>query len=188
MDIFDLTTAPAQIAPDYGFMGMFLAIGIGLLLVGGAVLRFTKRGVFEPLDRMRRLAWFAIPFSVIWLGFTSCMGLGEVQSTNTVRAKVLRGEFQTVEGCLDYFHPGSGLPERSIAGDERWSVRGKGFRYGSNQIRFAYHKVEPLGGIVHARSRVEVSYLYDPFLGRDDIVRLKVTQNACPAAPDVSDF
>ena len=65
-----------------------------------------------------------------------------------------------------------------------WAVDGHALRYGTGQIRFAYHKVEPLGGILHRRSKVRFSFIQDDFLQRDDIVRLTVVQNACSPATD----
>lgn len=184
VDTFDLIDTPARISPEYGFIALFVIIGVGLLLAASIILRLTtaKRG--EGVDGLRGMAWFMLPFGVIWLGFTSCMGVGEIRSAGAARGDVRAGNYRTLEGCLDYFRPGQANPGKSIAGDERWAVEGHAFRYGSNQVRFAYHKVEPLGGIVHRRSRVRVSFIHDDFLNRDDIVRLIVVQESCPPAPD----
>ena len=184
MDTFDLTNTPDRIGPQYGFIGLFLIIGLGVLIAAWTVLRLTKTKRGGDVDRLRRLAWFMIPFGVVWISFTSYMGVGEIRSARATRESLHRGSYRTLEGCLDYFRPGDASHGKSIAGDEQWSVNGHAFRYGAGQQRFAYHKVEPLGGLVHRRSKVRVSFVHDDFLGRDDIVRLEVVQNTCPAAPD----
>lgn len=184
VDTFDLIETPDRINPEYGFIALFVIVGVGLLLAAWAILRLTKAGRNEIGDRLRGMAWFMIPFGVIWLGFTSYMGVGEMRSAGAAREDVITGNYLTLEGCLDYFRPGDANPGKTIAGHERWAVDGHAFRYGANQARFAYHKVEPLGGIVHRRSRVRVSFTRDEFLNRDDIVRLIVEQDACPPAPN----
>lgn len=184
VDTFDLIATPDRINPEYGFIALFLIIGVGLLLAAWIILRRTNAKRGEIVDRLRGMAWFMVPFGVIWLGFTSYMGVGEIQSVSATRKDVLSGRYRTLEGCLDYFRPGAANPGKTITGDERWAVDGHGFRYGAGQMRFAYHQVEPLGGIVHRRSIVRVSFIRDDFLHRDDIVRLIVVQDACPPAPD----
>lgn len=184
VDTFDLIETPDRISPEYGFFALFVIVGVGLLLAAWMILRLTNAERSETVDRIRGMAWFMTPFGVIWLSFTSYMGIGEMQSVGAARKDVLSGNYRTLEGCLDYFRPGEATPGKTIAGDERWAIDGHAFRYGANQVRFAYHKVEPLGGLVHRRSKVRVSFVHDDFLGRDDIVRLEVVQNTCPAAPD----
>ena len=184
VDSFDLIATPDRIAPEYGFIALFLIVGLGLLLAAGIIFRLTNAKRGETTDRLRGMAWFMVPFGVIWLSFTSYMSIGEIQTARSAREDVLSGNYRTLEGCLDYFRPGEANPGKTIAGDERWAVNGHAFRYGAGQVRFAYHKVEPLGGIVHRRSRVRVAFIRDDFLSRDDIVRLEVVQNACPPAPD----
>ncbi len=91
----------------------------------------------------------------------------------------------TLEGCLDQFHPGIINPGKGTAGNERWALGGHEFSYGDNEIRFAYHVVEPKGGLIHADSWVQVSFGRDDFLHRDDIVRLTVKPHSCPPAGDL---
>lgn len=183
VDTFDLIETPDRISPAYGGIALFVIIGIGLLIAAWNILRLTNAKQNENQDRLRSMAWFMIPFGLIWLGFTSYMSVGDIQSAHAARRDVVGGNYRTLEGCLDYFRPGAASPGKSIAGDERWAVNGHPFRYGANQSRFAYHQVEPLGGIVHRHSKVRVSFIRDDFLSRDDIVRLIVVQGACPPAP-----
>ena len=183
MDTFDLIETPDRITPSYGGMALFMILGIGLLLAAWFILRLTNAQRDENLDRLRNMAWFMIPFGLIWLGFTSYMSVGDIESARAARRDVVGGNYRTLEGCLDYFRPGAVSPRRSVLGNERWAVNGHPFSYGANQSRFAYHKVEPRGGIVHRRSKVRVSFIHDDFLNRDDIVRLIVVQGACPPAP-----
>lgn len=184
VDTFDLIATPDCIGPEYGFMVLFLAVGVGMLCAALVLLRFTRGRRSETLIQLRHMGWCLMPFSVIWLGFTSYMSLGDIQSARVTRELVQDGKYRTLEGFLDYFRAGKANPGKTIAGDEKWAVDGYPFRYGVNQVRFAYHKVEPLGGIVHSNSWVRVSFTRDAFLGRDDIVRLEVKQNACPPAVD----
>ncbi len=184
MDTFDLTQTPDRISAQWGFIFLFLAIGIGLLVAAWIALRLTTAGRSGAGGRLRHLTWFMIPLGLLWTGFTLWMGSGDIRSARAARENVLQGDYQTLEGCLDYFRPGAANPGKTVAGHERWAVRGHAFSYGSGEARFAYHKVEPLDGIVHRHSRVRVSFIPDEFLGRDGIVRLEVTQNACPDAPD----
>jgi hypothetical protein len=184
VDAFDLIATPDRIVPQYGFIALFLIVGVGLLLVGWIILRLTNARRGEAVNRLRGVAWLMIPFGVVWIAFTSFMGLGEILSVAAARKDVLSGSYRTLEGCLDYFRPGVAKPGKTIAGDERWAVSGHAFRYGAGEIRFAYHKVEPLGGIVHRRSKVRVSFIRDDFLQRDDIVQMIIVQDACPPAPD----
>jgi hypothetical protein len=184
VDTFDLIATPELISPDYGFMALFVVVGFGMLIAASIALRLTKAKRGETVDRLRSMAWFTLPFAMIWLGFTTYVAIGEVRSIDAARKSVLSGNYYTLEGCLDYFRPGEANPGRTIAGDERWAVNGHPFRYGAGQVRFAYHSVEPRGGIVHRHSKVRVSFIRDDFHGRDDIVRLIVVQEACPPAPD----
>lgn len=184
MDTFDLTTTPDRIAPPYGFMVLFLTIGIGLVAFAWIIFRLTKPGQDGTRGWLRRQAWLMLPFGLICTGFTSWMSVGEIASAQAARAAVLNGRYQTLEGCLDYFRPGVARPGRSTSGNERWAVRGHAFSYGAGEFRFAYHQVEPLGGIVHRSSRVRVSFVRSDFHRTDDIIRLEVTRAACPEAPD----
>jgi hypothetical protein len=165
-------------------MLLFLVIGIGLLASAWIILRFTKSGQGGTRGWLRRNAWLMLPFGLIWSGFTLWMSVGEIRSAQAARTAMLNGSYQTLEGCLDYFRPGEAMPGRGTSGDERWAVKGHAFSYGAGEVRFAYHKVEPLGGIVHRDSRVRVSFVRSDFHRRDDIIRLEVTQAACPDSPD----
>lgn len=138
------------------------------------LFRFTRGRRGERFIQFRHMGWFLLLFSVIWLGFTFYMSLGEIQSARVTRELVQGEKYRTLKGCLEYFRAGKANPGKTIAGDEKWAVDGYPFRYGANQVRFAYHKVEPLGGIVHSTSWVRVSFTRDAFLGRDDIVRLEI--------------
>lgn len=170
---FDLTANPAQIQPAYWFFALFFAIGFGLL---GLAIFLLRRGL-----RWRK---YTLGFSVLWLGFTTFMAFAEIDDVNRVRALVERGTYTTVEGCLDYFHPGLPGGSKTTAGNERWSVGGIEFDYGQGEVRPGYHLVEPRGGAVHRDTKVRVSYVISEFYGRREIVKLSVTPGACPPAPN----
>lgn len=169
---FDLTSNPERIQPAYGFFALFMVIGLVLLGIAIFLLRQRWRG--------RK---YMLVFSVIWLGFTGFMTFKEIEDTARIRASVERGEFVTLEGCLDYFKPGYPQGSKTTTGNERWSVRGTEFDYGQGEVRRGYHLVEPRGGAVHRDTKVRVSYVPSIFYRRKEIVRLIVSERACPPAP-----
>ena len=88
-----------------------------------------------------------------------------------------------MEECLTTFNPGD--PSLSkCSEDEHWAAGGEACSYGRGEETSAYHLVEPIGGFVHADSRVRVSYVPDGPNGGNAIFRLQVVPHACPPAPD----
>jgi hypothetical protein len=138
------------------------------------------------LRRGWRWRKYMLVFSVAWLGFTVFMTFSEIRDTARIRALVARGEFATLEGCLDYFKSGYPHGTKSTAGNERWRVQGTEFDYGQGEIRTGYHLVEPRGGAVHRDTKVRVSFVTSQFYKRREIVRLAVAERACPPAPDIA--
>jgi hypothetical protein len=185
MTTFDLARTPAAFWPELALEGLFLSIGVGLLIIAIVTLRLPGRGAGGLGDRLRRMAWFLLPFSLIWLTFTTWMSLNMGLHAQQVSEDIRLGKYVTLEGCLQNFRPGISDQGRSTAGDESWTIADHEFSYGANEVRFAYHTVEPLGGIVHADSWMTVSFVRDEFLGRDDIVRLVGLPHRCPPAPDI---
>jgi hypothetical protein len=176
VDVFDLTRNPGLISPAYLFFVAFAMIALSMV---GFTLYLAHLG--------RKGAWFYLLVSLaITVG--ACWALlHEIRHVGAVKARVLSGDFARVEGCLDLFHPGLASSSESDSGREQWSVAGHLFDYGPDEVRLGYHATEPGGGIVHADSRVRVGYVRDNLLARNDIVRLEVTQHACPAAPDYAE-
>lgn len=175
MDVFDLTKQPDLISPAYAFDLTFVAIGVGLT---GAILYFA-------FWLGRRAALFYLPVALGWALGAGWMTWHDIRHTRTVQAQVRQGQFASVEGCLGQFHPGLASPNEADSGLERWTVSGQEFYYAADEIRLGYHRVEPGGGLVHADSRVRVGYIRDDVRGHNDIIRLEVTQHACPSAPDL---
>jgi hypothetical protein len=101
VEIFDLIANPDRIGPEYRFIALFLIVGVGMLFAAFTLLRFTRDRRSETVVRFRRMGWFLLPFSVIWLGFTFCMSVGEVQSARATREHVQSGNYRTLEGCLE---------------------------------------------------------------------------------------
>ena len=55
-----------------------------------------------------------------------------------------RGEYRTVEGCVEDFHP---MPE--TGGDrESFTVDGVAFEYSDYELQFGYHNARSLGGVI----------------------------------------
>ena len=173
VDVFDLAQHPDRISPAYFFFLLFVVLGIG----GSCFMLYLIRSG-------RKGAWFYLLLTLtITVGACGAL-LHEVRHAAAVKARVLSGDFASVEGCLDQFHPGLESSSEADSGMEQWSVAGQLFDYGPDEIRLGYHATEPGGGIVHADSRVKVGYVRDEVLARNDIVRLEVVQHACPAAGD----
>lgn len=172
-DVFDLTVHPEQIQPAYWFYGLFVGIGVAMLILGIILMRWRAR-------------WrkYTLIFSLIWLSFVSFMTVQDFRDASQIRSAVGRGEYDTIEGCLDYFHPGNATGSRTTAGNERWAVKGVEFDYGQGEVRRGYHLVEARGGAVHPTTRVRVSFVESDFYRRKEIVKLAVIQNACSSAPD----
>lgn len=170
---FDLIANPDRIEPAWGFYAIFF--GAAGLLVAAAIATTRLRA-----KRFNLLFVFA-PISAIVVIVGAYLDASDVFR---VRELVVRGEFSTVEGCLESFHPGNPFGTKATEGDERWSVGGVSFSYGAGEIRPGYHLVEGRGGLVHANSRVRVPFVVSPFLGRKEIVRLQRLEPDCPAARD----
>lgn len=174
MDVFDLTRHPDQISPAYLFHLTFVVIGVGLSMA-----------LLYLCCRRRRGALFYLPITLSMAGGAGWMTLHNIRHAHAVKAQAHSGRFASVEGCLDQFHPGLSNPSESDSGLEHWTVSGQEFYYAADEVRLGYHQVEPGGGLVHADSWVRVGYVSDEVLGHNDIVRLEVTQHACPSAPDL---
>ncbi|MBN8811593.1 MULTISPECIES: hypothetical protein [unclassified Sphingomonas] len=173
LDVFDLTRQPDLIQPAYAFDLLFLTAGLSLV---GIVLYVCWRRPWRML--------FYLPIALAWAAGAAWMTWHDIRHTQAVRALVRSGQFASVEGCLDRFHPGLANPSEADSGLEHWSVAGQEFLYAADEVRLGYHRVEPSGGLVHADSWVRVGYVRDDMRGHNDIVRLEVRQHACPAVPD----
>ena len=172
---FDLIAHPDAIAPSYGFLAIFWAAGL-LLVPLAAALLWRRAGRWKRLRLIVfTIAWWAIVLYATW---------HDVGLVHKARAAIRTGLYQTAQGCLSSFHPGAREPDRSTITDEAWTVAGEKFEYGAGTQDFGYHRVEPLGGAVHADSRVDVAFIRDDDYGRNKIIRLTVRPGSCPAAPD----
>lgn len=107
-----------------------------------------------------------------------------VSQTQAARTAARDGTFLTAKGCLTSFHPGLPQASKTTVADEYWTVGGEKFQYGENRVGFAWKKVEPLGGAVHADSYVEVGFVRNSDYGTNEIIRLAVAPGRCPKAPD----
>jgi len=172
---FDLIARPEAITPPYWFLGIFWAIAIALMLL--ALLARRQRW------RQWRQVYFAL-FALLWCCIVLYASWQGIDWARTARAAARNGSFLTVEGCLSAFHPGEAEASNSADADEVWTVNGERFGYGTGQVGFAWHRVEALGGAVHADSRVNVAYIRNEAEGRNEILRLIVSPHACPRAPD----
>ena len=173
--VFDLIARPEAIAPPWWFIGIFWAVGIGLVLL--AVLARRQRW------RRWKQVYYAL-FALLWWCIVLYAGWLEIDLARMARAAARDGSFRSVEGCLSTFHPGEAEASKSADASEVWTVGGERFDYGTGQVGFAWHRVEVLGGAVHADSRVNVAYIRNQAYGRNEILRLIVSPHACPRAPD----
>lgn len=173
--VFDLATAPERIAAPWGFLSIFWCAG---LVVAGLAALMWRRG----WKRWGSI-YFTL-FALVWWGGTAWASWNEFALAARARAAARSGRLSVAEGCLSAFHPGSATAQRSIAGDEVWTVNGMTFAYGTGNVRIGYARVEALGGAVHADSRVRVHFLDNAPQRRAEILRLDVQDAACPTAPD----
>jgi len=172
--VYDLIARPDLIQPPYGFYSVFVFAGLILASVTWLSWRFTWR-----------IRKFLIVFAPVWIGGVVLLGTADAIDVRHVRDKVEAGAFTTISGCLASFHPGEAIPSKGTEGDERWRLAGQNFSYGSGNARPGYHLVEPAGGIVHADSRISVSFVRsDYYNNRPEIVRIRAIPHACPMAPD----
>lgn len=171
---FDLISRPMDIQPPWGFLALFWVVGMLLIVLATASWRF----------RWRRGRWQLSFFSVFWCCLVSYASWTEINLANAARVAAINGNFLSIDGCLSTFHPGKPYASKTIDADEVWTIGGETFEYGAGGVGFAWRRVEPLGGAIHADSHVDVAFVRNEAYGRNEILRLVVQQKACPRAPD----
>jgi hypothetical protein len=172
---FDLIAHPDAIVPPYAFLAVFWAFGVLFIPLFMAIF-WRRSGKWKRL----RLALF----TVCWWGMVLYATWHEVMLVQKARTAIRTGLYQTAEGCLSSFHPGASEASRSTITDEAWTIGSEKFEYGAGTPGFGYHEVEPLGGAVHADSRVSVAFIRDDEYSQNKIIRLTVRPHSCPNAPD----
>lgn len=175
--VFDLSEQPELIHPPYWFISIFVLVGVLLAVLAWFALR-------------RRWRWRrSLPImAALWIAICAFAIVTEVRDTVAVRNTVIAGDLQVVEGCLDYFRPGSPSGTRTTAGNEQWSVGGIEFSYGAGEVRPAFHSVSTAGGPMRADAKVRVSFVVGPAYRRREIIKLEVAPHACPPARQVEPF
>ena len=175
--VFDLTKRPDLIQPAYWFFAIFVFAGIILAVLAWLAVR-------------RRWHWRRSPplFAGVWIVLCSYIIVLDRRDTAAIRTAVEDRRFEIVEGCLDYFRPGSPTGTKTVAGHEEWSVAGLVFSYGAGEVRPAFHAVSTAGGAVRPDSRVRVTFVVSPAYGRREIVKLEVAPHVCPPARTVKMF
>ena len=169
--VFDLTKQPGSIQPPYGFYAIFVSAGLFLIVLAVVSMRF----------RWRQRLFYCL-FAGLWNVFLCVMLPLDFSNVAEVRAAARRGNLSMVEGCLDYFRPGTPYGTKSPIGNEEWKVAGFIFDYGSGEARPGYHVVEPNGGVVHPDSKVRVFYTQSSAYGRAEILRIDTLAKGCPSA------
>lgn len=172
---FDLIAHPEAIQPPWAFLAFFWAAGAFIVALGVAAWRYR----WKPWRR----GFFAL-FALLWCGLVSYATVTEVGLARSARAAARDGRFLTADGCLSSFHPGLAETSKSTDANEVWTLRGERFDYGSSGVGFAWQRVEPSGGAIHADTHVNVAFVRNETYGRNEILRLIVRQHACPRAPD----
>jgi len=175
--VFDLTQQTGLIRPAYWFLAIFAFAGVLLAVLAWLAIR-------------RRWRWRrSLPvFATVWIGLCTYLIVVDVRDTAAIRGAVANGRVHAVEGCLDYFRPGSPYGTKGTDGNEEWSVDGLTFSYGAGEVRPAYHFVSTAGGSVRPDSRVRVTFVVSPAYGRREIVKLEIAPNACSLARHVEAF
>lgn len=184
MEVFDLTQTPDLIRPAFAAYGVFFSIGLSLIALSAWLLASSGWGRDLPSGRMRGFVWCLAVGSVAWTALVAQFANRDITEVRVMREAVIQRRYLTLEGCLAYFHAGEARSRKSTPGDETWAIGDHDFSYAPGELRLGYNRTEPNGGIVHADSRVRVSYLPDSSFGRDEIIRLEAKAHACPMAPD----
>lgn len=173
--VFDLVSQPDVITPPWWFLAIFWTAGVVLVVLAYLSWRYKWR-------RWRSIHFTL--FAVFWWGMVVYSTWNAISVAGEARRAAREGTFLTAKGCLTEFHPGLPTASKTTIADEYWTVAGERFRYGENRVGFAWKKVEPLGGVVHADSYVEVGFVRNAEDGGNDIIRLAVAPHRCPRAPD----
>lgn len=169
---FDLIANPDLIRPAYGFWAIFWGVGFILVTITILALRLHWR-----------LRYSLLIFAPIWIIGTVTFSVNDARDVFRVQEMVRRGQFSTLEGCLESFRPGSPTGSKTTSDYERWRLGGREFAYGQGQPMPYYHTVEARGGLVHSTSRVRVSFVISPYDGDKKIVRLQTLEPDCRASP-----
>jgi len=173
--VFDLVSQPEAITPPWWFLAIFWVAGFVLILLAYLSWRYNWRKWRSIHFTLFAVFWWALVIYSTWAAVSVASG---------ARQAARDGTYLTVRGCLSEFHPGLPTASKTTVADEYWSVAGERFRYGENRVGFAWKKVEPLGGAVHADSYVEVGFVRNAEDRDNDIIRLAVAPQRCPRAPD----
>lgn len=157
----DAWIIPLVILPVVGACLVFFPALMSRILPGG--LKGGARTVFS---------WFFFLFSTS----ISLFAVGaQTAAYLDLRDARLSGNFASVEGCLQGFHP---MPEGGHD-SERLLIQGRHFEYSDYIITPAFNNSESHGGPIHPDSQVRIG-----FVG-SHILRLETMDHACPRAPDI---
>lgn len=149
---------------DTTLLPMLILPALGLVMI---IFPNFMRRLPKSVDRV--FSWFYFLFSgsisALWL-------LSSFTSYSSLRDARVSGAYQTVEGCLEAFHP---MPE-SGHDDERLIVGGRTFTYSNYGVTSGFRNAESHGGPIHRDSWVRIAHV------DNDIIKLEVADHACPAA------
>jgi hypothetical protein len=172
---FDLIAHSDAIHAPWGFLALFWAASVVVVVIAVLAWRFRWK-------RWRR-GYFTV-FAVIWCGGIGAVTWFEISLAHMARTAAQNGNFRALHGCLSRFHAGKPYASKTIDADEVWTLGGESFEYGAGGVGFAYRTVEPLGGVIHADTYVDVAFVRNVAYHRNEILRLTVTPHACPRALD----
>ncbi|VVT02931.1 hypothetical protein [Erythrobacter sp. EC-HK427] len=166
----------AYVVPENPIM-WFSGIGIPLIFValGVVLLIFPHKlpSFVSPQSTSLRRAFGA--FACVFAGAIVLLVVTDRVHKYSEWHRLLNSEeARLVEGCLDYFHP---MP-RSGNEKEIVAIGGEVFRYSDFDLTTAFNNTRSHGGPIGPRSAVRIWH------DGSNILKLEVTQNVCPAAPD----
>lgn len=165
---FDVRTSP-----DGWYAEVWPFLLLPLLGLATALLANRLPPIFSPRSPAARRLVGGVLFALL-LPLEGLVAYLHFNKMQAYRAIMDEGKAERVEGCLDYFHPmpASGHEYEIIA------LAGKSFTYSDFDLTMPFTNTEAHGGPIHADSAVRIWH------HRGAILRLEVSQRACPPAPD----
>jgi hypothetical protein len=168
---FDILTSPDPWVSDFLSLSALAVVGLIFLLL-------PKR--FWQIANPRQPPMFAKVGGGTMFLFCAAISISwavnHATQLKTFRTLARENRLAFVEGCLQGFHP---MPAGGHD-DERIAVAGKRFAYSDYDMSSPrFNNTSARGGPIHADSAVRIWY------EGDSILRLMVSDHACPPAPDI---
>lgn len=159
--VFDLSQSGFKDWTFSAFGLIFIVAGALLVFAPNVMLRLMPKG---PQGRGRRIfSWFFFCFAICW----TALAFGQTYlSYVTLRRDLAAGNYGTVEGAVEHFHP---MPYTGHA-MESFDVKGVHFEYSDYVETAAFNQTASHGGPIHEGVYVRIDYVGNA------IIRLEIRQ------------